>query len=64
MKNDDGFIYDEDAAGLSDADKSVLKGLHHNTPVDPITGRKAKQTNVLNKRKLSKREMDEFFLDY
>jgi|GEM_PF-6645280 len=64
MKNDGGFIYDEDALDISDEERSVLKGLHHSTPVDPVTGRKAKKVNILNKRKLSKQEMDEFFLDY
>ena len=65
MKNDNGFIYDEDAVdAFSDDDKTVLKGLHNKAPVDPVTGRKAKKTNLLNKRKLSKQEMDEFFLDY
>jgi hypothetical protein len=63
MKNDDGFIYDEDA-GLSDEDKKVLKGLKHDDQIDPVTGRKAKKINILNKKKLSKHEMDEFFLDY
>lgn len=61
MKNDDGFIYDEEA--FSDDDQKVLKGLRHQDRVDPVTGRKAKPINVLNKKKLSKHEMDEFFLD-
>ncbi|HIH24970.1 TPA: hypothetical protein HA251_08100 [Candidatus Woesearchaeota archaeon] len=64
MKNDDGFIYDEEAAGLSEEDERVLKGLHNERAVDPVTGRKQKKINVLNKKKLSKQEMDEFFLDY
>jgi hypothetical protein len=64
MKNDDGFIYDEESVGLSDEDQRVLKGLHHDRAVDPVTGRKARKTNILNKKKLSKHEMDEFFLDY
>lgn len=64
MKNDNGFIYDEEAAGLSEEDERVLKGLHNERAVDPVTGRKQKKINVLNKKKLSKQEMDEFFLDY
>jgi hypothetical protein len=65
MKNDDGFIYDEEAIdGLSEEDERVLKGLHHTRAVDPVTGRKQKRINILNKKKLSKQEMDEFFLDY
>ncbi len=63
MKNDDGFIYDDEGA-LSEDDQQVLKGLHHSKAVDPVTGRKQKQVNILNKKKLSKHEMDEFFLDY
>jgi hypothetical protein len=64
MRNDDGFIYDEDALPMSDEDQRVLKGLRHDDMVDPVTGRKAKKVNILNKKKLSSREMDEFFLDY
>jgi hypothetical protein len=63
MKIEDGMIIDDDS-GLSDDDQRVLKGLHHERAVDPVTGRKAKKVNILNKRKLSKHEMDEFFLDY
>ncbi len=63
MKNDDGFIY-EDPEEMSEEDQKVLKGLKHRTQVDPVTGRKAKPVNVLNKKKLSKQEMDEFFLDF
>lgn len=63
MKNDDGFIY-EDMDGLSDDDEELLKGLKHSQRVDPVTGRKQKQVNILNKKNLSKREMDEFFLDF
>ena len=66
MKNDDGFIYDDE--GMSDEDERVLKGIRRglqgDNPVDPVTGRKAKKVNILNKKKLSKQEMDEFFLDY
>jgi len=64
MKLNDGFIYDEEAAALSDEDQRILKGLKHDDQVDPVTGRKAKKVNLLNKKKLSKHEMDEFFLDY
>lgn len=64
MKNDDGFIYDDEASGLSEEDERVLKGLHNERAVDPVTGRKQKRINILNKKKLSKQEMDEFFLDY
>jgi hypothetical protein len=64
MKNDGGFIYDEDAAGLSEEDERVLKGLQGERAIDPITGRKQRKMNILNKKKLSKHEMDEFFLDY
>ena len=66
MKNDDGFIYDD--SSFSEEEKGVLKrikkGLDSDNPVDPVTGRKAKKMNILNKKKLSKQEMDEFFLDY
>ena len=66
MKNDDGFIYDDD--GFSEEDQRVLKkirkGLDDTAAVDPVTGRKQKKMNILNKKKLSKQEMDEFFLDY
>ena len=66
MRNDDGFIYDDE--GMSDEDQNVLKkirkGLQSDDAIDPVTGRKAKKVNILNKKKLSKQEMDEFFLDY
>ncbi len=66
MKNDDGFIYDD--SGFSEEDQNTLKkirkGLDEQAAIDPITGRKAKKTNILNKKKLSRQEMDEFFLDY
>ena len=66
MRNDGGFIYDDE--GLSDEDQSVLKklrkGLQDEAAIDPVTGRKQKKINILNKRKLSKEELDEFFLDY
>lgn len=62
MKNEDGFIYDEEA--ISEEDNKVLKGLRHDNRVDPITGRKSKPINILNKKKLSKHEMDEFFMDF
>jgi hypothetical protein len=66
MKNDNGFIYDEDS--FSEEDQRVLhrikKGLENEQAIDPVTGRKQKKMNLLNKRKLSKEEMDEFFLDY
>lgn len=66
MKNDGGFIYDDD--GFSEEDQRVLKkirkGLDDDAAVDPVTGRKQKKMNILNKKKLSKQEMDEFFLDY
>lgn len=62
MRNDDGFLYDDE--GLSDEERQVLQGLHHEDRVDPVTGRKAKRINILNKRKLSRREMDEFFMDF
>ena len=63
MTNNDGFIVDDEAV-MSDEDRKVLKGLRHDNPTDPVTGRKAKKVNILNKKKLSKQEMDEFFLDY
>ncbi|MBR9700973.1 hypothetical protein GOV11_03860 [Candidatus Woesearchaeota archaeon] len=62
MKDDDGFFY-EDPEGLSDKDELVLQGLKSSAKVDPVTGRKQKQINILNKKKLSGREMDEFFTD-
>lgn len=62
MKNEDGFIYDEEA--ISEEDSRVLKGLRHDNRVDPVTGRKSKPINILNKKKLSKHEMDEFFMDF
>jgi hypothetical protein len=66
MKNDGGFIYDD--SDFSEEDQNVLKkikgGLSDEAAIDPVTGRKQKKTNILNKKKLSKQEMDEFFLDY
>jgi hypothetical protein len=66
MKNDNGFIYDDD--GFTEEDQRVLKrirkGLDDDAAIDPVTGRKQKKMNLLNKKKLSKQEMDEFFLDY
>lgn len=62
MKNDDGFIYEE-PEGLSDEDEKILKGLKTKGGTDPVTGRKVKKINVLNKKKLSPQEMDEFFTD-
>jgi hypothetical protein len=66
MKNDGGFIYDD--SDFSEEDQNVLKkirgGLQDEAAIDPVTGRKQKKTNILNKKKLSKQEMDEFFLDY
>lgn len=66
MKNDDGFIYDESAFSEDDERvlKKIRKGLDNDDAIDPVTGRKAKKVNLLNKKKLSKQEMDEFFLDY
>ncbi len=66
MRNDDGFIYDETAFSEDDERvlKKIRKGLDSDDPIDPVTGRKAKKVNILNKKKLSKQEMDEFFLDY
>ncbi len=63
MKNDDGFIYEE-PEGLSEDDEKVLQGLKHGTKIDPVTGRSQKKINILNKKKLSYSEMDEFFLDF
>ena len=63
MKDDDGFIYEE-PEGLSEDDEKILKGLKHGTKIDPVTGRPQKKINILNKTKLSKNEMDEFFLDH
>ncbi len=64
MKNDGGFIYDDSGEGISEEDQKVLKGLRSDRAVDPVTGRQQKKLNILNKKKLSKHEMDEFFLDY
>jgi len=63
MKNEEGFICEE-PEGLSEDDEKVLNGLKKSTKVDPVTGRKQKKVNPLNKRKLSEIEMDEFFLDF
>ncbi len=63
MRNEDGFIYEE-PEGLSEDDERVLKGLHGKERVDPVTGRKQKKINILNKKNLSSHEMDEFFLDF
>ena len=57
------FFRDE-PEGLSEDDESILKGLKHSGAVDPVTGRKQKKVNILNKKSLGKHEMDEFFLDF
>ena len=62
MKNDEGFFY-EDPEGLSEDDEKILKGLKRKAKVDPVTGRKTKEINILNKKDLSGDELDEFFLD-
>lgn len=62
-RTSDGFIYEE-SEGLTEEEERVLKGLHHEQRVDPVTGRKQKRTNLLNKKSLSKHELDEFFLDF
>jgi len=63
MNNDDGFIYEE-TESLSEDDEKILKGIHNSEKVDPVTGRKQKKINILNKKNLSNHEMDEFFLDF
>jgi hypothetical protein len=62
MKNDDGFIY-EDSDALSDEDKKVIMGLKHRQRIDPVTGRKQKRLNVLNKKNLSREELDDFLTE-
>lgn len=61
------FSLDEDFA-FTDEDQEVLRGIRtgidDDVRRDPITGRVEKRGATLNKRKLSKHEMDEFFLDY
>ncbi|MDD9954199.1 MAG: hypothetical protein OXR66_07755 [Candidatus Woesearchaeota archaeon] len=57
----DNFFQDPEM--LTDEDEKTLKGLKHKVKVDPVTGRKQKKINILNKKQLSKHEMDEFFLD-
>lgn len=63
MTDEDGFIHEESEA-LSDEDERLLQGLKHRKSVDPITGRVQKKINILNKKRLSQQEMDEFFLDF
>lgn len=62
-RDNDGFIY-EDAEALSEEDEQVLQGLKQQHRVDPVTGRKQKPINILNKKSLNPHEMDEFFLDF
>jgi len=61
MKLEEDFV-------ITEEDEKVLKkirsGVQKETRVDPITGRKEKPKAMLNKRKLSKHEMDEFFMDF
>jgi len=55
---------------FTDEDEKVLEkiksGVAADTRKDPVTGRVEKRgaKNALNKRKLSKHEMDELFLDF
>lgn len=63
MKNDGGFIYEE-PEGLSEDDERLLECLKHTDQVDPVTGRRAKQINPLNKKNLSKEELETFLLDF
>ncbi len=56
---DDFDFTDEDEETLRE-----LRGVQDDIKRDPITGRTEKRGATLNKRKLSKHEMDEFFLDY
>ena len=57
-----------DDFAFTDEDEEVLRnlktGVSEDLRRDPITGRVEKRGSTLNKRKLSKHEMDEFFLDY
>ena len=57
---DDFAFTDEDEEVL----KNLKKGVSEDVRRDHVTGRVIKKGNTLNKRKLSKHEMDEFFLDY
>lgn len=66
MKED--FIV-EDEMAFTDEDEETLRslrtGFNDDDHVDPVTGRKEKSKSKLNvKRKLSKHEMDEIFLDW
>lgn len=62
---------DEDFA-INEQDEEVLRqlrnradsGVEEEVRVDPVTGRKEKKKSMLNKKKLSKHEMDEFFMDF
>jgi len=57
-----------DDFAFTDEDEEMLRelrgGVQDDVRRDPITGRTEKRGATLNKRKLSKHEMDEFFLDY
>lgn len=60
----------EDDFTFTHEDEEVLReirsGVDEIAPQDPVNGRTKKHgaKSVLNKRKLSKHEMDELFLDY
>lgn len=60
----------DDELGFTDEDEKVLEELRSGVAADvrkdPVTGRVEKRgaKNALNKRKLSKQEMDEIFLDF
>ena len=58
----DDFFQDPEM--LTDEDEKILKGLNHSAKVDPVTGRKQKKTNPLNRKELTSRELEEFFLDF
>ncbi len=61
MKNDDGFIYEEEA--FSDEDKKTLTRLKGRQVRDPVTGRKQKAGNPLNSKNLSRKEFEEFMTE-
>ena len=64
----DDFSNVMDDFAFTDEDEETLRelrgGVQDDVRRDPITGRAEKRGATLNKRKLSKHEMDEFFLDF
>jgi hypothetical protein len=65
MNIDEDFsITEKDEEVLKELRKKKGSGVEEEVRVDPVTGRKEKKKSMLNKKKLSKHEMDEFFMDF